>query len=329
MTNAVVQLTTEGTLPSFSGATEWLNSPPLSSKDLRGKVVVVNFWTYTCINWIRTLPHIRAWSEKYRDKGLVSIGVHTPEFSFEHDISNVRQALRHMGIVYPIVVDNNYDVWGAFNNHYWPSLYFIDTKGGIRHHQYGEGEYGTSEQVIQQLLAERGVEKVRSRLVITHPKDVELAADWKSLESPETYLGYERATDFASPGGMKVDDRAIYEDPYELPLNHWSLSGDWTVGAQAVISNFEDGRISYRFHARDLNLVMGPITRGAPISFRVQIDQHPPGKAHGVDVDEKGRGSAREQRLYQLVRQPNHITDHQFEIEFQSPGIEAFAFTFG
>jgi len=329
MTKAVVQLLTEGTLPALTGATKWLNSPPLTAADLDGKVVLVNFWTYTCINWLRTLPYVRAWAEKYREKGLVVIGIHTPEFEFEHDIQNVRLALESMGIVHPIAIDNDYALWEAFDNRCWPSMYFIDAQGRIRHHQFGEGEYELSEQVIQQLLAENGAQGVHGELVTVQPVGPEVPADWKSLASPETYLGYDRTSDFASPGGIQQGRNGIYEDPYALSLNQWSLAGDWTIGAEAITSNFEKDRITYHFHARDLNLVMGPMKPGVAIPFRVHVDNQPPGKSHGSDIDEQGRGIATDQRLYQLIRQRNHIKDHQFDIEFQNPGIEALAFTFG
>jgi thiol-disulfide isomerase/thioredoxin len=306
-----------------------MNSPPLTSADLKGKVVLVNFWTYTCINWLRTLPYIRAWAEKYRKKGLIVIGVHTPEFEFEHDIQNVRLALESMGIIYPIAIDNNYVLWEAFDNRCWPSLYFIDAQGRIRHHQFGEGEYELSEEVLQQLLSENGAKNARGELVTVDPQGPEVPADWKSLASPETYLGYERTSDFASPGGIQEGRNGIYEDPYTLSLNQWSLAGDWTIGAEAILSNFEKDRITYHFHARDLNLVMGPTKPGLAVPFRVHIDNQPPGKSHGTDIDAQGRGIATDQRLYQLIRQSKHVADHQFDIEFQNPGIEALAFTFG
>jgi thiol-disulfide isomerase/thioredoxin len=329
MTNAVVQQLTEGKLPALIGATKWMNSPPLTAADLDGKVVLVNFWTYTCINWLRTLPYVRAWAEKYREKGLVVLGIHTPEFEFEHDIQNVRLALESMGIMYPVVVDNDYALWEAFDNRCWPALYFIDAQGRIRHHQFGEGEYELSEQVIQQLLAENGAAGVHGEPVSVQPRGPEVPADWKSLSSPETYLGYNRTSDFASPGGIQQGKNGIYEDPYTLSLNQWSLAGDWTIGAEAITSNFEKDRITYHFRARDLNLVMGPNKAGLAIPFRVHVDNQPPGKAHGSDTDEQGRGIASDQRLYQLIRHRNQVKDHQFDIEFENPGIEALAFTFG
>ncbi len=236
---------------------------------LRGKVVLVEFWTYTCINWLRTLPYVRAWAEKYKDHGLVVIGVHTPEFAFEKDLDNVRRAVKDMRVDYPVAVDNDYAVWRAFKNQYWPALYFVDAQGRIRHHHFGEGEYEQSERVIQQLLAEAGAGGVGQELVSVDAGGIEVAADWGSLKSPENYVGYERTENFASPGGAAPDKRRIYAVPAQLSLNQWALSGDWTVGRQATVLNTADGRIAYRFHARDLHLVMGPAARGTPVRFRV------------------------------------------------------------
>ena len=329
MTHPAAHLPIEGELPSFGGATEWLNSRPLTAADLRGKVVVVDFWTYTCINWRRSLPYVRAWAEQYKDQGLVVIGVHTPEFGFEHDLENVRQAVREIGIDFPVAVDNDYAVWNAFKNEYWPALYFIDAKGRIRHHQFGEGDYVGSEMVIRQLLTEAGVDGMRHELVSVDPQGAEAAADWGDLRSVENYVGYARTENFASPGGSVSDKRHVYAAPAQLRLNQWALSGDWTVGKQAITLNAANGRIVYRFHARDLHLVMGPATRGAAVRFRVRIDGQPPGDAHGVDVDAQGNGTATEQRMYQLIRQSAPISDRQFEIEFLDPGMQAFSFTFG
>ena len=328
-TRATVQLPVEGQLPSLASASEWLNSPPLTAAELRGKVVLVEFWTYTCIYWIRTLPHVRAWAEKYKDQGLVVIGVHTPEFAFEKDLDNVRQAAKAMRVEYPIAIDNDYAIWRAFKNNAWPALYFVDARGRIRHHHLGEGEYEKSEKVIQQLLSEAGVGGIGRELVAVDGRGVEAAADWRSLKSPETYVRYERAASFASPGGAVLDKRHVYTAPAQLRLNYWALSGDWTVGKQLTVLNKPNGRIVYRFHARDLHLVMGPAARGTSVRFRVLIDGQPPLAAHGVDVDEQGYGTVTEQRLYQLIRQPKPITDRQFEIEFLDSGVEAFAFTFG
>ena len=296
---------------------------------MRGKVVLVHFCTYTCINWLRTLPYVRAWAEKYKGQGLVVVGVHTPEFAFEKDVENVRRALKDMGVVYPVAIDNDYAVWRAFGNRYWPALYFVDAQGRIRHHHFGEGEYERSERVIRQLLAEAGAGGAGHGAGFGGGRGAEAAADWGSLKSPENYVGYERTENFASPGGAASDERRVYAAPAQLSLNQWALSGDWTVGKQAVVLNEAGGRIVYRFHARDLHLVMGPAARGTSVRFRVALDGQPPGAAHGVDVDEQGNGTVTEQRLYQLIRQPEPITDRQFEIEFLDPGAEAFAFTFG
>jgi len=323
------QLPVEGRLPSFDGATEWLNSPPLTTAELRGKVVLVNFWTYTCINWLRQLPYVRAWAGKYSGHGLVVIGVATPEFGFEHDLGNVRRAVRDMRVDYPVAVDNDYAVWGAFDNHYWPALYFADAQGRIRHHNFGEGEYQQSEMVIQQLLAEAGSEGAGRDLVSVEARGIEAPADWASLRTPETYAGYERTENFASPGGAVPGKRHVYQVPAELRLNHWALAGDWTMDEQAATLNEAGGQISYRFHARDLHMVMGPGAPDAPGRFRVLIDGQPPGPAHGGDVDDQGHGTVAEQRLHQLIRQPGPITDRTFEITFLDPDVQAYSFTFG
>jgi thiol-disulfide isomerase/thioredoxin len=319
----------ESELSSLSGATEWLNSPPLTAASLRGKVVLVDFWTYTCINWLRSLPYVRAWAEKYRDQGLVVIGVHTPEFPFEKDIDNVRRAVHDMRLAYPIAIDNDYAIWRGFKNQYWPALYFLDAQGRLRHHQFGEGAYEQAEAMLQRLLAESGAGGIGHDLVSVDARGVEAAADWGSLKSPENYVGYERTEGFASPGGAILGKRRVYAAPARLSLNHWALSGDWTVEKQATLLNEANGRIVYHFSARDLHLVMGPATRGTPVRFRVRIDGQPPGAAHGADVDDRGNGTVVEQRLYQLIRQSKPITDRQFEIEFLDPGAAAYAFTFG
>jgi len=329
MTPAAVQFPIEGELPALGSATAWLNSQPLTAAGLRGKVVLIDFWTYTCINWLRSLPYVRAWAEKYKAQGLVVIGVHSPEFAFEKNLDNVRRAAKDMKVDYPIAVDSDHGIWRAFKNAYWPALYFVDAQGHIRHHQFGEGEYERSEKIIQQLLAEAGVGGVSRELVSVDARGAEAAADWGSLKSPENYLGYERTENFASPGGAALDKRRVYAVPARLRLNHWALSGEWTVEKQATVLNKANGRIAYRFHARDLHLVMGPAARGTSVRFRVLIDGQPPGAAHGIDVDEQGKGTVTEQRLYQLIRQPKPIADRLFEIEFVSPGVEAFAFTFG
>jgi thiol-disulfide isomerase/thioredoxin len=319
----------ERELPSLGSATEWLNSPPLTADGLRGKVVLIDFWTYSCINWIRSLPYVRAWAEKYKDQGLVVIGVHSPEFEFEKNIDNVRRATNDMRVDYPIAIDSDHTIWRAFRNQYWPALYFVDAQGRIRHHKFGEGEYEQSEMIIQQLLAETGIRGIGHELVAVDARGAEAAADWDSLKSPENYVGYERTENFASPGGAALDKRRVYAAPARLRLNHWALSGDWTVKKRAAALNKANGRIAYRFHARDLHFVMGPAARGSSVRFRVLIDGQPPGAAHGIDVDDQGNGTITEQRLYQLIRQPKPIVDRQFEIEFLDSGVEAFAFTFG
>jgi thiol-disulfide isomerase/thioredoxin len=316
-------------LASLQRADEWLNSPPLTAQALRGKVVLIDFWTYTCINWLRTLPYVRAWADKYRDQGLVVIGVHAPEFAFEKDLSNVRRAVKDLGVDYPVAVDSEHVIWRAFANQYWPALYFVDAQGRVRHHHFGEGSYEQSEMIIQELLAEAGAAGVSREPVSVDAKGVEAAADWRSLKSGENYVGYQRTENFASPGGATPNQPRAYELPARLRLNEWALSGDWTVKSQAVMLNKPNGRIAYRFRARDLHLVMGPAAPGTSVRFRVLIDGEPPGAAHGIDVDAQGNGAITGQRLYQLVRQPTLIADRQFEIEFFEPGAEAFAFTFG
>ena len=326
---ASVRLPVEGTLPSFGGATGWLNSPPLTPDGLRGKAVLVGFWTYTCINWLRQLPYLRAWAGKYSGQGLVVIGVHTPEYPFEHNADSVRRSVQEMRIDYPVATDNDYAVWRAFDNHYWPALYFADAQGRIRHHHFGEGEYGQSEMVIQQLLAEAGSAGAGHELVSVDARGVESPADWASLRSAENYTGYERTQNFASPGGAVVGKPHAYTAPAELRLNHWALSGDWTMEEQAATLNTSGGRVTCRFHARDLHLVLGAAAPGTSPRFRVLLDGQPPGTAHGIDVDGHGDGTVTEPRLYQLIRQPGPITDHTFEITFLDPGAQAYAFTFG
>jgi thiol-disulfide isomerase/thioredoxin len=327
-------------LTALGRAAEWLNSPRLTPESLAGKVVVVDFCTYTCINWLRTLPYIRAWAEKYQ-RGLVVIGVHTPEFAFEQNLDKVRRAIQQMRIEYPIVIDNDYAIWRAFDNHYWPALYFVDGRGRVRDHHFGEGEYERSERIIQRLLGEldspalkgsaytTGQGSAYTGLVSVAASGVEAPADWSSLKSPETYVGYDRIDRFASAGGSRLDRRRVYEVPARLRLHEWALAGEWMMGRQATILSSPTGRIAYRFHARDLHLVMGPARRESPVRVRVSIDGRPPGPAHGLDVDEEGSGTLVDQRLYQLIRQPPPILDRQFEIEFLDPGVEAFAFTFG
>jgi thiol-disulfide isomerase/thioredoxin len=326
---ASVRLPVEGELPSFGGATGWLNSPPLTADGLRGKVVLVNFWTYTCINWLRQLPYVRAWAAKYSDQGLVVVGVHTPEFGFEREVDNVSRAVRERKIDYPVAIDSDYAVWRAFNNHYWPAIYFADARGLIRHHHFGEGEYQRLEMVIQQLLGEAGSGGAGHELVSVDARGAEAPADWATLRSPENYTGYERTENFASPGGAVPEKRHDYTAPARLRLNHWALSGDWTMEDAAATLHAADGQIAYRFHARDLHLVMGPAAPGTSVRCRVLIDGQPPGVAHGADVDDQGNGTVTEQRLHQLIRQPSPITDRTFEITFLDPDVQAYAFTFG
>jgi thiol-disulfide isomerase/thioredoxin len=317
-----------GELAAFGRANDWINSPPLTPASLLGKVVVVDFWTYTCINWMRTLPYVRAWSQKYKEK-LVVIGVHTPEFGFERNIDNVRRSVRQMGIEYPIAIDNDYSIWRAFKNQYWPALYLVDPRGRVRQHYFGEGEYDRSGVAIQRLLTEGGVAVVGAGAVSVDARGVEAPADWFNVRTPETYVGYDRTERFASPGGVQSDRRRLYSVPARLAVNQWALAGEWTIGRQATVLSSPNGRIACRFHARDLHLVMGPSQQGNPVGFRVSIDGQPPGPAHGLDVNEAGNGTVVEPRLYQLIRQPKPVVDRQFEIEFLDPGVEAFSFTFG
>jgi Thioredoxin like C-terminal domain len=322
------ELSVEGMLPDLGGATGWLNSEPLTPAGLRGKVVVVQFCTYSCVNWLRTLPYVRAWAGKYGD-GLVVIGAHSPEFQFEHDVERVRPALEAMGAHYPIAIDNDFAVWRAFDNNAWPALYFADAEGRIRHHHIGEEDYERSERVIQQLLAEAGSEGVDRDLVSPDITGVEVAADWATLGSPESYVGYARAENLASPGGVVPDERRTYVAPRELRLNEWSLAGDWTVGRELALSNEPDCRIAYRFQARDVNLVMGPSPTADSVRFRVSIDGAPPGQARGTDVDDEGNGTVDDARLYQLVRRPARGSDGTLELTFLDPGVQAYVFTFG
>jgi thiol-disulfide isomerase/thioredoxin len=316
-------------LPGFDGATGWLNSSPLTATDVSGKVVLVDFWTYTCINWLRTLGYVRAWAEKYEDQGLVVVGVHTPEFPFEQDVDNVRQAAKDMRVEYPIALDSDYAVWRAFDNRYWPAVYIADAQGRIRHHQFGEGGYEECERVIQGLLRDAGRDGIGDDLVSVPDDGFEAQADWASLGSPETYLGYEQAQNFASPDGAEFDRPFTFAVPDPLERNQWALSGDWTIGPGASVLNGAEGRIAFRFHARDVHLVMGPPSRDTHVPFRVLVDGQPPGDAHGLDVDEQGNGTLTQQRLYQLIRERGSITDRTFEIMFLAPGVEAYAFTFG
>ena len=309
-------------MPALGGASAWLNSEPLGPAELRGHVLVVNFWTLTCINWLRQEPYVRAWSQAYRDDGLVVIGIHTPEFSFEHELDLVRQATRERAIDYPVAVDNDYAIWNAFANRYWPALYFVDADGMIRDQHFGEGRYEGSERVIQRLL---GVER---ELVSVEGRGVEAEADWDHLRTPETYLGYWRGERFASPDGAAYDERRAYELPERLPFNDWALAGEWTIGAENVALDRAGGSIACRYYARDAHLVLSHGTR-APIPFRVLLDGEPPGRSGGVDVDEDGTGLLRDGRMYQLAREHDTVRQRTLEITFLEPGAEAYAFTFG
>jgi hypothetical protein len=323
-------LPVEGRLPSFDGANRWLNSQPLTPSSLRGSVVVVQFWTYTCINWLRTQAHFRAWSQRYRDLGLVTIGVHTPEFKFEHDLENVRWAVQAREIDYPVAIDNDFRVWRAFDNHYWPALYFVDAEGRIRHHRFGEGDYERSEMIIRQLLGEADVGERLPGLATVTPNGDEVQADWENLGSPESYLGYDQATGFEAGDSFAEQDRPqAYTAPASLRLNHWGLLGNWTIRSDASALHGSGGRVAYQFHARDVNLVMGPATKGKAVRFRVLLDGLNAGADHGVDVGADGSGTVVQQRMYQLIRQAKPIRDRRFEIEFLDDGAEVFCFTFG
>jgi thiol-disulfide isomerase/thioredoxin len=322
-------LPAEGYLASFAGATQWLNSPPLTPEGLRGRVVLVDFWTYTCVNWLRTLPYRRAWAAKYADAGLTVVGVHTPEFGFEHDLDNVAAQTRHLGVEYPVAVDNDYAVWRAFANRFWPALYVADREGRIRYHHFGEGEYAMAEMVVQQLLMEAGAQDVDQELVMVEPRGLEVAADWRTLQSPETYLGYAQSTGFAAEPRARFDRAHRYSASPQLPLNYWDLSGIWTVGEHAAVLQEAGGRVAFGFAARDVNLVMGPTAGAGPIPFRVFLDGKALDGAAGTDIAADGRGTLDEQRTYQLVRQPGPITERRFEIEFAAARAEAYCFTFG
>ncbi|WP_076997111.1 cytochrome c biogenesis protein DipZ [Variovorax sp. KK3] len=326
---AASPLPDQGAAPSLDGATQWLNSAPLTMQQLRGKVVLVDFWTYSCINCLRTLPYVKAWAEKYGGQGLVVVGVHAPEFAFERDVSNVTKAMKDLGITYPVAVDNKYAIWRAFNNQYWPAHYFIDAKGHVRHHHFGEGNYAESERVIQQLLQEAGATRVAQGLTEVDAQGVQRAADMDAVRSPETYLGYERGENFASKPAAVHDKAAAYSLPASLSLNAWGLAGRWNVDAERATLAGPSGRIAYRFHARDLHLVLGPGPDGKPVRFKVSVDGGAPGDAHGMDVAADGSGTVTEQRLYQLLRQPGDVGERTFTIEFLDPDVSAYAFTFG
>jgi len=329
-----LELPVEGRIPPLSGAVQWLNSPPLTAQGLRGKVVLLDIWTYSCINCLRTLPYVKAWASKYKDDGLVVIGVHDPEFAFERDVGNVKQAVANLGITYPVAIDNRYAIWDGLNNEYWPAHYLVDAQGRIRYHHFGEGSYDETERAIQQLLADAGHPQALQVALGLSPQGIPLqgaqaAADEKDLQSPETYIGYDRAENFSSAGGAVHDAMADYTVPAALGLNDWGLAGDWRIGAQSARLQRPAGRIVFRFHARDLHLVLGPGADGKPVHFLIRLDGAAPGDSHGSDVAPDGSGVVTGQRLYQLVRQSGPVTDRTFEIEFLDPGVQAYSFTFG
>ena len=324
-----IQLGNEGTFPSLDGAVAWLNSPPLKASELRGKVVLIEFWTYSCINCLRAIPYVEAWSQKYKDDGLVVIGVHTPEFAFEKDQGNIAKAVRDLGITYPVAIDSNYGIWKAFNNEYWPAHYFIDAQGVIRYHHFGEGEYDKSEEVIQELLKQRDANLKLAGLVKVSGSGATAAADTDDMASPETYIGYERSENYASPEKIRRDAESAYTAPGRMDVNQWGLAGKWQVGGERASLASAPGKIVYRFHARDLHLVLGPGKDGKPVRFKVLIDGSAPGDDHGADTDASGAGTVKDYRLYQLVRQKGKVEDRTFEIQFLDPGVQAYAFTFG
>ncbi len=326
---AARELPDEGRLAPFTGATAWLNSEPLTPEGLRGRVVLVDFWTYTCINWLRTAPYLRAWDAKYRSAGLTIVGPHTPEFGFEHDMFNVTEQTRNLRVEYPVAVDSDYGVWSDFANHYWPAVYLSDAEGRLRYHHYGEGEYAETEMAIQQLLLDSGSSDFDRDLVMVEPEGLEVAADWRTLGSPETYLGYGQSSGFWSEDGSLFDQPHDYDAAERLPLNNWDLSGNWTVQRHASLLNEPGGRIAFQFRARDVNLVMGPVTRGTAIRFQVYLDGEVVAGALGTDVDTEGRGTVRDQNTYQLIRQSGPVTERRFEIEFLDAGVEGYCFTFG
>ncbi len=322
------RLPVEGQMPSFDGAVQWFNGAPVSPGQLQGKVTLVYFWTYSCINCIRTLPYLRAWADKYKDQGLTVVGVHTPEFAFEKNPENVRRAIADFRIGFPVALDSNFRIWNAFGNNSWPAAYFVDARGNIRHHQFGEGDYANSERVIQSLLAEAGKPPVSRDVVVPDARGAQAAPDFRNVRSGETYVGYEQASNFASPGGIRQDVSRAYTAG-SLRLNQWGLAGQWTVGPEQATLDRADGSITYRFHARDLHLVLGPAADGRAVRFLVTIDGKAPGASHGADIDAAGNGAITQTRLYQLVRQAGEVGDHTFEIRFLDPGAQAYAFTFG
>jgi cytochrome c biogenesis protein CcdA/thiol-disulfide isomerase/thioredoxin len=324
-----IELMNEGSFPSLDGAVAWLNSGALTPEGLKGKVVLVDFWTYSCINCLRAIPYVEAWAEKYKSDGLVVIGVHTPEFAFEKDQANVSNAVRELKITYPVAIDSNYAIWKAFHNEYWPAHYFIDANGTIRYHHFGEGEYDKSEQVIQQLLKEKNTNVKASGLVQVSASGAQAAADTSDVQSPETYIGYSRQQNYVSPEKIKQDAPGSYTAPGRLDVNDWGLAGKWDVGGERAALLAASGKIVFRFHARDLHLVLGPGKDGRPIRYRVLLDGTTPADDHGADVDGQGNGTVKEYRLYQLIRQKGKVEDRTFQIEFLDPGVQAFAFTFG
>jgi thiol-disulfide isomerase/thioredoxin len=320
-----------GTYPlnGLSGAGEWINSSPLTAKQLKGKVVVVDFWDYSCINCIRAIPYVRAWADKYKADGLVVIGVHTPEFDIEKQLPNVQKAVKKFNVTFPVALDNDMRVWNAFHNQYWPADYFIDATGKVRFEHFGEGGYDESEKQIQQLLKEANSKSTASGMVNVHGQGAEAAADMNSVRSPETYLGYARAENFASPEGLKRDGLVSYSTPAQLKLNQWGFVGKWADHEQAAVTAAPGGKIVFRFHARDLHMVLAGTADGKPVRIKVTIDGHAPGADHGVDVDAQGNGVLHEERLYQMIRQKGAVADHTFTIEFLDAGAQAFTFTFG
>ena len=319
----------EGAMPDLDGATGWLNSAPLSRKSLRGRVVLVNFWTFTCINSIRPLPYLRNWAAKYKDAGLVVLGVHTPEFSFEHELMNVETAVRNLNIGFPVAIDSKYGIWQSFNNQAWPAQYLVDAKGRIRYHHFGEGEYGEIERVIQELLKENGATGFAPDTVSISGVGIEAAPDWTDERSPETYIGYRQAQNFASPEKIHKNSTQLFSTPEKLALNHWGLSGSWNVNAESAALQAVPGKIVFRFHSRDLHLVLAPAKDAKPVRFKLTLDGAAPGENRGVDTAPNGSGEIREPRLYQLIRQKGPIEDRTFEIEFLGPGVQALDFTFG
>lgn len=320
---------TSGEVPALVATHQWLNTAPLQADDLRGKAILVNFWTYSCINSLRALPYVRAWSDKYRDRGLVVVGVHTPEFEFEKDIANIRQATSAYDVRYPVAVDSQYATWNAFGNDGWPAFFLLGADGTVRGRMLGEGDYDKSERLIQKLLSEAGGLPVTGEITEVHGEGAQAEPDLADLRASETYVGHAKATNFVSPGGIVRDVPNRYRGARSLPLNHWGLAGAWTVGGEFATLNEASGRITFRFHSRDIHLVMGASSQERPVRFRVNLDGAPPGKNHGVDTDADGWGTVKEPRLYQLIRQTGRVSNRTIEIEFLDPGVRAYVFTFG